>query len=169
MKRHLTFGSVRMDPLPLLIFPGRKLKAQHTAFSPQKIAAVEELRSESSGTAALISSHLPSLEECMRTTSEYFSIQLFIILERTNSEHVELWTYLVTEHTLGRHFIVMCFNALYLESFSSSSVFNDFAFAFVLFFPQTNLIHYNFKYMKLSFCKALDSRFAELEDTGRIF
>lgn len=106
-----------MDPLPLLIFPGRKLKAQHTAFSPQKIAAVEELRSESSGTAALISSHLPSLEECMRTTSEYFSIQLFIILERTNSEHVELWTYLVTEHTLGRHFIVMCFNALYLESF----------------------------------------------------
>lgn len=96
-----------MDPLPLLIFPGRKLKAQHTAFSPQKIAAVEELWSESSGTAALISSHLPSLEECMRTTSEYFSIQLFIILERTNREHVELWTYLVTEHTLGRHFIDM--------------------------------------------------------------
>jgi hypothetical protein len=100
-----------MDPLPLLIFPGRKLKAQHAAFSPQKIAAVEELWRESSGTAALISSHLPSLEECMRTTSEYFSIQLFIILERTNREHVELWTYLVTEHTLGRHFIVMCFNA----------------------------------------------------------
>jgi len=71
-----------MDPLPLLIFPGRKLKAQHTAFSPQKIAAVEELWSESSGTAALISLHLPSLEACMRTTSEYFSIQLFIILEK---------------------------------------------------------------------------------------
>lgn len=109
--------------------------AAYCVFATENCSCGEELRSESSGTAALISSHLPSLEECMRTTSEYFSIQLFIILERTNREHVELWTYLVTEHTLGRHFIVMCFNALYLESFSSSSVFNDFAFAFVLLFP----------------------------------